>query len=184
LGVVLVDAYDVGGGQGVGYLDTGDWMVYPAVTIPITGTYTVSYRVSGYGGNLQLERAGGTPVFGTVVIPNCGGWQNWQTVSHTVNLSAGSLPLGIKVTGGGWNINWFTITSGGSVKLRVQLEGRDHLHMKEVQVFDKNGHNVALNKVATQSSIATYPDNVFHPASKAVNGDLSDGSLTNWEAGK
>jgi hypothetical protein len=35
---------------------------------------------------------------------------NWQTVSHTVNLSAGSLHLGIKVTSSGWNINWFTIT--------------------------------------------------------------------------
>ena len=109
-GVVPENTSDVGGGQNVGNLNTGDWMSYPAVTIPTTGTYRVSYRVAGYGGSLQLERAGGTPVFGTVVIPWTGGWQNWQTVSHTVNLSAGSLPLGIKVTSGGWNINWFTIT--------------------------------------------------------------------------
>ena len=109
-GVVPENTSDVGGGQNVGNLNTGDWMSYPAVTIPTTGTYRVSYRVAGYGGSLQLERAGGTPVFGTIVIPWTGGWQNWQTVSHTVNLSAGSLPLGIKVTSGGWNINWFTIT--------------------------------------------------------------------------
>ena len=67
-----------------------------------------------------------------------------------------------------------------SVKLRVQLEGTDNIALKEVQVFNRNGVNVALNKTATQSSTpAGYP-----PASKAVNGDLTDSSVTNWEAGK
>jgi hypothetical protein len=41
----------------------------------------------------------------------------------------------------------------GSVrKVRVQLEGRNHLHMREVEVFDTSGVNRALNKPATQSS--------------------------------
>ncbi len=66
-----------------------------------------------------------------------------------------------------------------SVKLRVQLEGTDNIALKEVQVFDKNGVNVALNKTATQSSTETGS-----PPSKAVNGDLTDSSVTNWEAGK
>jgi hypothetical protein len=63
---------------------------------------------------------------------------------------------------------------GNIRKVRVQLEGRDFLHMREVQVFDKNGLNVALNKVATQSTTATG-----HPASNAVNGNLEDFSHTN-----
>ncbi len=54
-----------------------------------------------------------------------------------------------------------------SVKVRVQLEGTNYLHMREVQVFDKNDVNVALNKVATQSS--TIPS---YQASNAVNGNL------------
>jgi hypothetical protein len=67
-----------------------------------------------------------------------------------------------------------------SFKVRVQLEGADNIALKEVQVFNRNGVNVALNKPATQSSTpAGYP-----PASKAVNGDLTDSSVTNWEAGK
>jgi hypothetical protein len=101
---------DVGGEENVGNINTGDWMSYPAVMIPTTGTYTVSYRVAGWGGGMQFERTGGTPVYGTLVVPWTGGWQSWTTVSHTVNLSAGSLPIGIKATTGGWNINWFTIT--------------------------------------------------------------------------
>ncbi len=66
-----------------------------------------------------------------------------------------------------------------SVKLRVQLEGTDNIALREVQVFNRNGVNVALNKTATQSS--TEPAG---SASKAVNGDLTDSSVTNWEAGK
>jgi hypothetical protein len=64
-------------------------------------------------------------------------------------------------------------------KVRVQLEGTDFLHMREVQVFDKNGLNVALNKVATQSStFASWS------ASYAVNGNLNDLSHTELNQGK
>ena len=66
-----------------------------------------------------------------------------------------------------------------SFKVRLQLEGADNVALREVQVFNRNGVNVALNKPATQSSTETGS-----PASKAVNGDLTDSSVTNWEAGK
>ena len=109
-GVQTEDTSNVGGGKNVAYIDTGDWMSYREVTIPSTGTYRVEYRVAGFGGSLQLEKAGGTQRFGTVSIPNTGGWQNWQTVSHTVNLNAGQIAFGIIALGGGWNFNKFTIT--------------------------------------------------------------------------
>ncbi len=72
-----------------------------------------------------------------------------------------------------------------NVKVRVQLEGTNYLHMREVQVFDKNGLNVALNKVATQSGTSEYPAGVSHPASDAVNGIVTDfGSFSGYQAGK
>jgi hypothetical protein len=37
-------------------------------------------------------------------------------------------------------------------KVRIELEGLNHLHMREVQVFDENNINRALNKPSTQSS--------------------------------
>ncbi len=94
------------------YIDTGDWMAYPEVTILSTGAYRVEYRVArgSSGGSLQLEKAGGTPVYGMVSIQNTGGWQNWQTVSHPIYLNAGPITFGIFAKGGGWNINWFCIT--------------------------------------------------------------------------
>jgi hypothetical protein len=72
-------------------------------------------------------------------------------------------------------------------KVRVQAEGQQMLSMGEVQVFDHNGVNLALNKNAAQSSTANYPANVPHPASKAVNGILTEpsvGTLTGYDAGK
>ncbi len=64
-------------------------------------------------------------------------------------------------------------------KVRVQLEGTEYLNMREVQVFDQNGENVALNKAATQSTTLTN-----YPASNAVNGNLNDFSATQLNQGK
>jgi hypothetical protein len=75
----------------------------------------------------------------------------------------------------------------GFRKVRVQLEGTDQLSMSEVQVFDQNGTNVALNKTATQSGTPLFPLflGVRYPASNAVNGDVTDfGSLSRDQAGK
>ena len=74
---------------------------------------------------------------------------------------------------------------GNIRKVRVQLEGTGYLHMSEVQVFDQNGLNLALNKRATQSSTNSYPTNVLRPALNAVNGNLTDfGSMSGLQAGK
>lgn len=105
----------VEGGENVGYIDAGDWMGY-RVNVPSAGTYTVSYRVASLngGGELSLEQQGGSPVFGTLAIPSTGGWQNWVTISHQVQLSAGDQKIAIAAISGGWNINWLEISSGGN----------------------------------------------------------------------
>ena len=111
-GVQKETTSDAGGGSNVGYIDAGDWMSYPSVNIPSSGTYTVEYRVASMngGGSLIFEEAGGTPAYNSINIPSTGGWQNWVTVKHTVNLTAGAHKFGIKVNNGGWNLNWFKIT--------------------------------------------------------------------------
>ncbi|MFA0963651.1 carbohydrate-binding protein [Roseivirga sp. BDSF3-8] len=103
------------GGQNVGWLANGGWLVYD-VNLPYSGTYNVQYRVASpnNGGAIQLERAGGSTVYGQVSVPNTGGWQNWTTVSHTVNLSAGQQQLAIYIPTAGYNINWLRISSPGA----------------------------------------------------------------------
>lgn len=111
-GVQLETTTDAGGGQNVGYIDTGDWMAYNNVTIPSTGTYRVEYRVANLngGGRLSLDVNAGANVLGYMDIPSTGGWQNWTTVSHTVTINAGTYNFGIYAQAGGFNLNWFRIT--------------------------------------------------------------------------
>lgn len=100
------------GGQNVGWIDANDWMVWD-INLPSNGSYNVEYRVASQngGGSLQFEKAGGSPVYGSLGVPNTGGWQNWTTISHTVNLNAGQQQIAIKALSGGWNINWLKVSS-------------------------------------------------------------------------
>ncbi|MDP5274063.1 carbohydrate-binding protein [Chengkuizengella axinellae] len=104
-GVQLEDASE--GGQNVGYLDPGDWLSY-SINIPSAGNYRVEYRVASLngGGVINLEQNAGQTLLGTLNVPSTGGWQNWQTISHTVYLEAGVQDIGIGIPSGGYNINW------------------------------------------------------------------------------
>jgi hypothetical protein len=103
---------DTDGGFNVGFIETADWMVYNGIQFPATGAYRIEYRVASQsgGGRLSLDLNAGATVLGTVDIPATGGWQNWTTVPHTVNVTAGTYNVGIYAQAGGWNINWFRIT--------------------------------------------------------------------------
>jgi beta-glucanase (GH16 family) len=109
-GVQLENTTDAGGGQNVGWIDTGDWMAYQNINFPSNGTYKVEYRVAGNGGKLSLDLNAGSKVLGALNVPATGGWQNWRTISHTVSVNAGTYKLGIYAMTGGWNLNWIRIT--------------------------------------------------------------------------
>ena len=98
------------GGLNVGWIDTDDWIVWN-VNVPASGTYTVQYRVASLngGGRIQLEKAGGSPAYGTVNVPSTGGWQKWTTVSHQVKLTAGAQQIAINARKGGFNLNWLKL---------------------------------------------------------------------------
>ncbi len=109
-GIRMETTSDTGGGFNAGSTDDNDWMSYP-INVPTTGNYTLQVRVaSPYStGVLVLSKNGSD--LGTITVPNTGGWQNWQTVSTTVYLTAGQQDLSIFVRKGGWNINWWQVTA-------------------------------------------------------------------------
>lgn len=101
---------DQDGGFNAGYLDDNDWMSYP-INIPTTGWYTLQARLSSpYTGGQMVLTKNGTDV-GVVTVPNTGGWQNWQTVTTSVYLTAGQQDLTVLVRKGGWNINWWQLNA-------------------------------------------------------------------------
>ncbi|TDO73304.1 putative secreted protein (Por secretion system target) [Flavobacterium chryseum] len=115
-GIQTEGTTDTGGGSNVGYADTGDWMAYYNINFPTSGSYVIEYRVASAvsGGRLSSDLSAGTIQLGAVDVPNTGGWQNWQTITQTVNVNAGTYNFGIYVQNTGWNLNWFRITKSGS----------------------------------------------------------------------
>lgn len=154
-----------GGNLNVGWIDAGDWMAYN-FTIPTTGTYRVIYRVASpnAGRTLRLEKDAGATQLGTVTIPNTGSWQTWTNVAHNVTLPAGTYAIGLATSTGGFNINYFRITSDlsanaasfeGSVveigdsgielspnPVKDQLAIRGHENVRVLKIFNMQGQRV------------------------------------------
>lgn len=103
------------GGLNIAYVDGGDWMDYE-VNIPASGVYHVDFRLASPYDNTKLELQKNGASLAAVTVPNTGGYQTWQTVSTTVNLSAGSQTLRIYAVTNGWNLNWFSITSSAAAE--------------------------------------------------------------------
>ncbi|MBF04935.1 MAG: glycoside hydrolase [Flavobacterium sp.] len=123
-GIQTEPTTDSGGGLNVGYADTGDWMAYNSITFPTSGAYLIEYRVASAvnGAMLSADLNAGSIQLGNVPVPNTGGWQNWQTVSHTVNVNAGTYNFGIYIQSSGVNLNWFRITKVSNAARTVALE--------------------------------------------------------------
>ncbi|MCL6457688.1 MAG: chitobiase/beta-hexosaminidase C-terminal domain-containing protein [Gorillibacterium sp.] len=102
------------GGLNVSYVDAADWMDY-TVNVQTAGVYKAEFRVSSPYAGTQLQLLKGTTVLATVTVPNTGGWQNWQTVSASVNLTAGSQTLRVYAVTNGWNLDWLSLTSTTAV---------------------------------------------------------------------
>lgn len=117
----------VEGGSNVGWIDAGDWMTY-SINVTKTGSYTIQYRVASLngGGTIQLESAGGATVFGTVAVPKTSDWQSWTTISHKVNLTAGTQTVAIKANQGGFNINWWKFTSNDNPSFYTKIEAENY----------------------------------------------------------
>ena len=121
---------DAGGGLNVGYINIGSWMAYNKITFPASGIYTVEYRVASLsGGRLSMDLNAGTIQLGAINVPATGGWQNWITITQTINVNAGTYNVGIFAPAGGWNINWFRIISNTPVTIQAE----NYSDMSDVQ---------------------------------------------------
>ncbi|NME67137.1 carbohydrate-binding protein [Flammeovirga aprica] len=136
------------GGLNVGHIDAGDWFKYN-VNVTQSGLYTVEYRVASNeaDGAFNLEQDKGNTILGTLNVPNTGGWQNWQTISHEVTLNSGEQQLAIGVPSGGFNMNWIRFTPKGTPPVEVdpiQIEAESYKLMEGIQVeaCSEGGQNI------------------------------------------
>ena len=127
---------DTGGGHNVGWIEKGEWLAYK-VTIPNAGKYVVSYRVASLNsqGRIQLEQQGGSKIYGTIDLPITGGWQNWTTLSHEVELRAGEQYIALAIKAGNFNLNWIKLekvaTSLGTYRLQNVWQPTQFIHIEK-----------------------------------------------------
>jgi hypothetical protein len=106
------------GGQDMGYIDAGDYLVWNNINFPTTGTYTIEYRVASgaSGGTISSDLNAGTTQLGNSTIPGTGGWQTWTTVSKTATINAGTYNFGIYAQTGGYNLNYVRISKAAGAR--------------------------------------------------------------------
>lgn len=112
-GLSVEQCTDSGGGQDMGYTNTGDYLDY-LIYVPSAGIYAFDLRLaSTSGGSIEIRIVDNpaTPVtVQTVTVPNTGGWQNWRTATVAGKLDKGPHVLRLYITKPEFNINWFKVS--------------------------------------------------------------------------
>jgi len=146
-GLTAETTTDIGGGQDMGYTNTGDYLDF-LIYVPSDGTYSFEYRVASTStGSIELRVVDNplTPiVIQTVAVPNTGGWQTWKTLSASGQLTQGAHTLRLYIKQATFNINWFKVSLAtsstsinGSKKMDVYPNPvRDKIHFN---TFGLNG---------------------------------------------
>lgn len=107
---------DVDGQKNVSYIDDGDWMDYN-VNVPVDGLYHFDFRVSNAWGNglIKLRNQSGSEL-AQIAVPVTGGWNNYNTLTISATLSAGSQILRVYAERGAFNFNWFEVRGSAVIK--------------------------------------------------------------------
>jgi chitinase len=119
-GVGIEVTTDSGGGYDVGWTTAGEWLNY-TVNVTASGSYPVKVRVAnnGQGGTFHFN-VDGQSATSELTVPNTGGWQTWQTLSTSINLTTGQHVIQLYMDNVGsagtvGNFNWFSIGSASTL---------------------------------------------------------------------
>ena len=116
-GLSTEETSDVNGGLNIGYTDIGDFADY-LVLVTETGEYDINFRAASenQSGSILLQLISGSDIqnLTQISLPVTGGWQSWETVSASTNLTQGSYKLRMKVIQPGFNLNWIEFDFTGN----------------------------------------------------------------------
>jgi endoglucanase len=109
-GISTETTTDIGGGLNIGYTDIGDYMDY-YINVTNSDSYIVNYRIASLENNGQLklqiiDSTGLVTTLHTASFTATGGWQNWVTMSKSVDLPEGFYILRLLITQPLFNLNW------------------------------------------------------------------------------
>ncbi|MFZ4581338.1 MAG: carbohydrate-binding protein [Paludibacter sp.] len=110
---------DAGGGTNTSYAAVDKYLDY-CVWVENSGTYNMDFRISVNSSSAQIavlkDQNGSMIPIRTVSFTQTGGWQNWQTQSTTVSLTAGKNIIRLLSRTDGYNLNWIQFSQLTSIE--------------------------------------------------------------------
>lgn len=108
-GLLTEKTSDVGGGLNVGFLDNGDYMIFPIQTTK-NADYIADFRLASLSGGGSMKILIDEKEVANLDIAMTGDWQAWANQEVTLPIDTGKHFLKILVSSGGWNLNFFDLT--------------------------------------------------------------------------
>jgi uncharacterized repeat protein (TIGR02059 family) len=100
---------DVGGGQNLGYISSGNWAEYAIENKTSKIDYQISFRLAAPSAGGTIDYYLDENYMGRVNAPNTGNWQVYQSVVKDININQGKHYLKFVATASGFNINYMNI---------------------------------------------------------------------------
>ena len=110
-----VDIETVGGITNVGWVRTGEYLVYTA-DVRDAGAYTLSARVASPNTGRTISVTVDGAAAATIAVPRTGSFEAFRTVDVPVTLAAGTHTLKLAFAGDGQNLDWIAFAKGGEVE--------------------------------------------------------------------
>ncbi|TCO10647.1 carbohydrate-binding protein [Natronoflexus pectinivorans] len=168
---------DVGGGINVGWIDSGDWLVYAIDNKSDETEFQISFRLAAEAGGRNFDIYIDDEKVGQINVPNTGGWQTWQTVTSEISLKQGQQYLKLVATSSGFNINYFDI--------EVNTVGFNNPAVKDVLIYhDPSSRQISIRtndliynnvKVIDLAGNVIVNDSVTYKSEKQISGNFSNG---------
>ncbi len=116
-GLQIETTTDVGGGQDMGFTNTGDYLDY-RINVVKSARYNMEVRIACFStaGIIQVQQLddlGEVLNSASINIPVTGGWQTWKSVVAEISLTEGISKLRVKILKPEFNMNWYKFTEKG-----------------------------------------------------------------------
>jgi hypothetical protein len=99
------------GTYNVGWINSGEWLLYPWKAL--STTYTLTIRYAGISNGTCRLLVDGVDKTGAISLPATGGWQTWATTTgKVITVTAGEHDIKLQMDSTGFNVNYFTLTPG------------------------------------------------------------------------
>ena len=186
VGISLETCTDNGGGQNLAYLDPGDYVDYEVLVLN-SGMHKADFRTASQSPgalNIQIVDSTGNILnnLGSANFPATGDWQDWETYSFNLPLTAGEHILRLAVTQAPFNLNWIEFWFGGiglnpsltdekilvypnpSKEHQISIEVNEKMigsSLKVTNYLQQKVHEIRINERHTNLNLSHLPKGIY-----------------------